>query len=141
MPPPMCTPCAKGKAEQARFSPSITHAKYILGLVHSDLWGPAPVRSVSGHHYIITFTDDKSRWAWAYFLKCKSEAFAAFKEWLVYVEKETGKQLLTFRSDGGGEYFSKEWIQFMKNRGICFEKSSPDTRTKWKGRMSKSHHL
>ena len=126
-PPSMCTSCAIGKAERAKFPPSSGHAKDVLGLVHSDLWGPAPVQSVSGHRYIITFTDDKSRWVWVYFLKRKSEAFAAFKEWLVYVEKETGKQLRNFRSDGGGEFISNAWIQFMKDRGIRFERSSPDT--------------
>ncbi|HXQ35395.1 MAG TPA: hypothetical protein VN843_15360, partial [Anaerolineales bacterium] len=96
-PHPMCASCAIGKATRASFPASTSgHAKHVLGLVHSDLWGPAPVQSVSGHRYIMTFTDDKSRWVWAYFLKRKSEAFTAFKEWLAYVEKETGRHPLIF---------------------------------------------
>ena len=55
-------------------------------------------------------------------MKRKSEAFIA-----AYVEKETGQRLLIFRSDGGGEFISEEWVQFMRDRGIRFEQSSPDT--------------
>jgi hypothetical protein len=126
--PPMCASCAKGKATRVSFPASKSgHAKHILDLVHSDLWGPAPVQSVSGHRYIITFTDDKSHWVWAYYLKRKSEAFTAFKEWLTYVGKETGNRLLILRTDGGGEFIPTEWIQLMKDRGIRFERSSADT--------------
>ena len=47
--PPMCASCAKGKATRASFSASKSrHAEHVLGLVHSDLWGPAPVQTVNG---------------------------------------------------------------------------------------------
>ena len=40
--PPMCPACEKGKATQASFPASKSgHADKVLGLVHSDLWGPA----------------------------------------------------------------------------------------------------
>ena len=48
-------------------------------------------------------------------------------EWLIHVEKETGRKLLMFQSDGGGEYISKGWIQYVKDQGICFEKPSSYT--------------
>jgi hypothetical protein len=85
------TPMAK--SYHASFSaPSSRHTTYMLSLVHSSLWRPAPVLLVSGHHYTMTSINNKSRLVWAFFLKHKSlfKAFAAFKEWLVFVEKETG---------------------------------------------------
>jgi hypothetical protein len=91
------------------------------------LWGPALVQTITGTHYVITFTDDKSCWAWVAFLKCKSDAFAAFKEWLIFAEKQTGFQLYIFCSDNRGEFITKEWRQFMKDRGIHHETTSPDT--------------
>ena len=107
--PPMCASCAKGKATRASFPASKSgHAEHVLGLVHCDLWGPAPVQTVNGTRYVITFTDDKSRWVWVSFLKHKSDAFAAFKEWLTFVEKEMGCKLLIFRTDNSGEFLSKE---------------------------------
>ena len=126
--PPMCPACAKGKATRASFPASKSgHADKVLGLVHSDLWGPAPVQTITGTRYVITFTDDKSRWTWVAFLKHKSDAFAAFKEWLTFVEKQTGQQLLIFRTDNGGEFITKEWKKFLKDRGIRHETTSPDT--------------
>src|ERR1700683_3461217 len=86
--PPICAACAKGKATQASFPASKSgHANKILGLVHSDLWGPALVQTITGTCYVITFTDNKSHWVWVTFLKCKSKAFTVFKEWLIFVEK------------------------------------------------------
>src|SRR5882724_4329012 len=126
--PPMCASCAKGKATRASFPASKSgHANKVLGLVHSDLWGPAPVQTITGTRYVITFTDDKSRWVWVAFLKCKSEAFTAFKEWLIFAEKQTGQQLYIFRSDNGGEFLTKEWRQMLKDRGIRHETTSPYT--------------
>jgi hypothetical protein len=59
-------------------------------------------------------------------LKCKSDAFAAFKEWLTFVEKETGCSLLIF-CNNGGEFLSKEWKKFLKDQGIRHKTTSPDT--------------
>ncbi|KZP32083.1 hypothetical protein FIBSPDRAFT_723455, partial [Athelia psychrophila] len=57
-PPPVCDACLKGKATRASFPASKSgHAKTVLGLVHSDLWGPAPVQTINGTRYIIMFTD------------------------------------------------------------------------------------
>jgi hypothetical protein len=91
------------------------------------LWGPALVQTITGTHYIITFTDDKSHWVWVAFLKHKSEAFTAFKEWLIFAEKQTGQQLCIFRTDNGGEYITKLWRKFMKDQGIHHETTSPHT--------------
>src|SRR6202034_520362 len=126
--PPMCAACAKGKATRASFPAAKSgHADKVLGLVHSDLWGPAPVQTITGTRYVITFTDDKSRWVWVAFLKRKSDAFAAFKEWLIFAEKQTGQQLYIFCTDNGGEFLTKEWRQMLKDRGIHHETTSPDT--------------
>src|SRR6202521_4103980 len=88
--PPMCAACAKGKATRASFPASKSgHADKVLGLVHSDLWGPAPVQTITGTCYVITFTDDKSRWVWIAFLKSISDALPAITEWLLLFEKKS----------------------------------------------------
>src|ERR1700728_1923582 len=114
--PFMCAACAKGKATRALFPASKSgHADKVLGLVHSDLWGPAPVQTITGTSYVITFTDDKSHWVWVTFLKRKSDAFTVFKEWLIFAEKQTGQQLYIFHTDNGGEFLTKEWRQMLKD--------------------------
>lgn len=126
--PPQCDACMKDKATRASFPASKSgHAKSVLDLVHSDLWGPAPVKSISGTCYVLTFTDDKSRWLWVHFLKTKGEAYKAFVKWLAYVEKETGLALCVLRTDNGGEYLSKLWDELLKDRGIRHKLTSPYT--------------
>src|SRR6202521_1697975 len=57
--PPMCAACAKGKATQASLPASKSrHADKVLGLIHSDLWGPAPVQTITGTRYVITNMGD-----------------------------------------------------------------------------------
>jgi hypothetical protein len=44
-------------------------------LVHTDVCGPLNNTSLSGDCYILTFTDDCSRFGWVFFLKKKSVVF------------------------------------------------------------------
>ena len=126
--PPQCNACMKGKATCASFPASKSRwAKSVLGLVHSDLWGPSPVTSIDRTCYMLTLTDDKSQWLWVIFLKSKGEALKAFLDWLVYVEKETGLKLCMICTDNGGEYLSQLWNKFLKECGICHELTLPYT--------------
>ena len=126
--PPLCDACMKGKATHVSFPASKSgQAKSVLDLVHSDLWGPTPVRSIDRTCYVLTFTDDKSWWLWVHFLKSKAEAFQVFVERLTYVERETGKVFCTIQTDNGGEYLLKLWDKFLKGQGIRHELTSPYT--------------
>ncbi|KAF9017828.1 hypothetical protein BDZ89DRAFT_898940, partial [Hymenopellis radicata] len=51
--PPVCDACAQGKLTRAHFPESDSNASEPLDLVHSDLWGKAPVRTIQGHHYYV----------------------------------------------------------------------------------------
>ena len=96
-----------------------------LDLAHSDLWGPSPIRSRGGSYYFISFTDDSSHYSWVRYLRKKSDAFAAFKEWLLEVERQTGQKLWIFRSNNGGEYITTDWERYLKDNGIVHQKSTP----------------
>ena len=74
--------------------------------MHSDVWGLAPVRSLGGSCYYVTFIDDSTRKVWVFFLKNKSEVFATFKKWKPNVENQTGLSVKSLRTDNGGEYDS-----------------------------------
>nr|GEV97066.1 retrovirus-related Pol polyprotein from transposon TNT 1-94 [Tanacetum cinerariifolium] len=84
-----CEACVKGKQYRVKFSTCQHTSKEILKYVHSDLWGPSPVKSQGGCVYFVTFIDDYSRKVWVYFLKTKDEVFGKFKEWKTKVEKWT----------------------------------------------------
>ncbi len=126
--PGICAVCAQGNSKHASFPPRGSDlAKDILDLVHSDLWGPAPIQSLHGYRYLYTFTDDAKHWVWVYFLWRKSEAFEVFKDWLVEQERATGRKLKKYQVNNGGEFITNEWKKFMREHGIHFQTSSPNT--------------
>ena len=60
-------------------------------------------------------------------MKHKSDALELFKEFLMEAECQLGKKLKVLRTNGSGKYFSREFIQYLKDSGIVHEKTNPDT--------------
>ena len=87
----LCEDCIYGKHKRVNLSKFARTSKAEkLQLVHSDVWGPAPVRSLRCSRYYATFIDDSTRKVWVYFLKNKFDVFATFKKWKAEVENQTG---------------------------------------------------
>jgi transposase InsO family protein len=118
---PPCESCILGKHKRTSFPQSSNQAKQHLELVHTDLCGPMQTESIGGSFYFLTFIDDFSRKIWIYFLRHKSETFTKFKEFKAEAEKQSGKFLKVLRSDGGGEYNSREFANFCKSQGIIMQ--------------------
>ena len=95
--------------------------------MHTDVWGPSQVSSLSGSRYYVTFIDDATRTTWIYYILNKSDVFDTFKKWKALVENETGQRLNCLRSDNGGEYCSKEFYRYCSKNGIHREKIVPRT--------------
>ncbi|KAL2254166.1 UNVERIFIED_CONTAM: Retrovirus-related Pol polyprotein from transposon TNT 1-94 [Sesamum indicum] len=123
-----CEHCVFGKQKRVSFlTTGRTPRKEKLELVHTDLWGPAPVSSLGGSTYYMTFVDDSTRKVWVYFLKRKSDAFDTFRRWRALVENETGLQVKCLRSDNGGEYNSEGIKNYCADHGIRMQKIIPGT--------------
>ena len=73
-------------------------------LVHLDLYGASPIKSVNGSKYFILFTDDFAHFTWLYLLNSKDEAFSTFLKFLKMVEVQFDAQIKTLQTDWGGEY-------------------------------------
>ncbi|CAN6718565.1 unnamed protein product [Malus baccata var. baccata] len=50
--------CSEGKFCKLPFSSSVNKSIIPFEVVHSDLWGPAPCKSVDGYRYYVVFIDD-----------------------------------------------------------------------------------
>ncbi len=59
-------------------------------------------------------------------MKKKSDALELFKDFLAKAECQSGKKLKVLCTDGGGKYFSTDFIQFLKSSGIVHEKTNPN---------------
>ena len=120
--------CVQGKLHRCSFPNSgAKRASEPLGLVHSDVCGKINTKSYGGAEYFLTFTDDKTRYAWVYPLKQKSEVFSRFLEWKAVAEKSSGHKLKTLRTDNGGEFTSNEFENYLKSEGVKHELSVPKT--------------
>jgi len=74
----VCSACCMRKSYKLPFSMSTTTYSEPLELVHSEVWGRAPVDSILGFRYYILFMDAYSKYTWVYMMKNKSEAITFF---------------------------------------------------------------
>jgi transposase InsO family protein len=121
----VCNGCAQGKNIKNPFPKRDNKAEGVLELIHSDVCGPMPSSSISGYVYYVSFIDDYSRKTWVYFLKSKDEVFNKFKEFKALIENLSERKIKILRSDNGGEYTSKEFVNFCKDVGIKRELTTP----------------
>ena len=57
-----CTSCHFGKQTKFPFNKSDSFSSTPFDLIHSDIWGPAPVPIEGGSKYFVIFVDDFSRY-------------------------------------------------------------------------------
>src|SRR5438874_11127064 len=98
-----------------------------LERVHTDIWGPSLVLSITGSRYILTLMDDYTRKAWTYFLRRRSDFLTIFKEWRRKVENEFKEKIVSVRCDGAGEYVKNKMKEWTKEAEIALEPIVPYT--------------
>jgi len=76
---------------------------------------------------MLLFIEDATKHAAEYILKYKSEALEKFNKWKALREKESGKQVKRFLSDGGSKYTSKKLAEYRKSERILKETTTPYT--------------
>ncbi|KAK9687549.1 Integrase core domain [Popillia japonica] len=91
-------------------------SKRIGELLHSDICGPMFVSTKDEELYYLTIVDDFSHFCRVYLLKNKAEA----KDYLVECIEElnaSGNRVSRLRTDNGGEYTSKDLMDYCKRNG------------------------
>src|SRR3954463_413342 len=83
-----CEPCLIGKMTKTLFSGTMERATNLLETIHTDVCGPMSVEARGGYRYVLTLTNDLSRYGYVYLMKHKSETFEKFKEFQSEVENQ-----------------------------------------------------
>jgi len=120
-----CETCQFGKQSRNPFPKEAACSKEALELIHSDVCGPMPVNSVGGNRYLVTFTDDYTRYTAVYFMREKSEVLKYFKEFHREAELVTGCKVKCIRSDNGTEYVNSDFNRYLKECGIQRQLTAP----------------
>ena len=117
-----------GKHARTKIPKETTHhSPQILELVHSVVCGPFRTTSLGGSWYFVTFIDDLSTKMWLYFLPNKSQVLTVFQHFVQLMETSIGRTVQTLRTDNGGEYTSKAFVDFCSSKGISRELTPPYT--------------
>lgn len=119
----LCEVCVSSKFTRLPFPISQSRTSNCFELVHSDIWGPAPVQSINGYKYFALFIDDFSRVTWLYLMKLKSDLMSVFTDFHSIVENQFSSKIHVLRSDNGSEYMSNAMQNYLSAHGIMHETS------------------
>ena len=81
----------------------------------------------TGHHYFVTYIDTHSHHLMVKLIKMKDKVFKLMKEYFEQAEAETGEHVNYLHSDGGGEYNSGAFQDYLKSKGIHHEQMNAYT--------------
>ncbi|KAI0494790.1 hypothetical protein KFK09_024933 [Dendrobium nobile] len=121
-----CSSCIASKCHKLVFDNSSNRQTQPLAIIHSDVWGPAPISSNQGFRFYVLFVDDFSRYSWVFPLQYKSDVFHTFVNFKNQIEKLTTNQIKILRTDGGSEYVNASFKQYLQH-GIVHQLSCPYT--------------
>jgi transposase InsO family protein len=86
--------------------------------VHTDLVVPTTTKGLKCEKYFMLLVDDYTRMTAVFFLKNKSESFENFNIYKEMVENEMDSRIKCLRPDNGGEFNSKEFMDYCSSHGI-----------------------
>ena len=91
-----CTSCHFGKQTKLPFNNSDSFSSAPFDLIHSDIWGPAPVPTEEGSRYFVIFVDNFSRYTWIYLLHYRSELMSIYQTFHKMIETQFNRTVKVF---------------------------------------------
>ena len=91
-----CTSCHFGKQIKLSFNKSDSFFSALFDLIHSDIWGLAPVPTKGGSKYFVIFVDDFSRYTWIYLLHHRSELVSIYQTFHKMIETQFNHTVKVF---------------------------------------------
>lgn len=82
-----CDTCILTKIHRVSYPSSSNESDTPFALIHSDVWGPSPISTLSGFRWFVTFVDDCTHMTWLYVMKHKHDVFGIF--WMFHTLVKT----------------------------------------------------
>jgi transposase InsO family protein len=127
-----CIDCIKRKYAKEVKKGEAKRSAGVLEIIHTDICGPFPVKSVNDFDSFIIFTDDFSRYGYIYSIQERSEVLDKFKVFKAEVKNQHNIKIKIVRSDRGGEYYGRHtpygqvpgpFARFLQKNGIVAQYS------------------
>ncbi|XP_052625020.1 uncharacterized protein LOC111912222 [Lactuca sativa] len=122
-----CSGCKLAKFSALPFNKSMSCSTAPFDIIHSDVWGPAPVSTKGGSTYYVSFIDDYTRYTWVYLMKHRSDLFDIYSNFRALVKTQHSAVIQCFRCDLRGEYTSNDFTQLLASDGTIHQSSCTDT--------------
>lgn len=116
-----CGPCVRWKMTRAPFPTSQTTVAGALDLIHTDVCGPMPVATPSGHCFQVVVIDDMTKYKAVDPVKTKGQASDVVMDVVSLWERQLGRKAQVVRKDGGKEYEGKSFDTWRSSKGIVFQ--------------------
>jgi len=110
-------------------------------MIHSDVWGPCSVTSLSGFKWFVTFIDCHTRMTWIYMLRGKHEVFRCFQDFHNLVVNQFNAKIRIIRTDNGKEYMNNDFVAYLSSHGIIHQTTCPNTPSQNGVAERKNRHL
>ncbi|XP_059632903.1 eIF-2-alpha kinase GCN2 isoform X3 [Cornus florida] len=122
-----CENCFLSKSHRTTYSPKPYQTSKPFYLIHSDVWGPSRITTLSGKKWFVTFIDDHTRLCWVYIMNEKSEVEKLFKDFYMMIENQFQTKIGILHTDNGTEYFNEVLGSFLTEKGIFHQSTCVDT--------------
>ncbi|KAM1740938.1 hypothetical protein ACFX12_011118 [Malus domestica] len=116
-----CEICILAKSYRVSYPLRLNKSFVPFMVVHSDVWGPARILTISGFRWFVTFIDDCTRMTWVFPMKLKSEVPTKFNIFHQYIATQFDKKIQTLRSDNGGEYVNHAPHNYLQEHDIVHQ--------------------
>lgn len=124
----ICESCVIGRQTRESFIKDKTfRSKRPLEIVHTDVCGPISTPTYDGYRYFVSFIDDFTHFVVVYLIRTKCEVLQKFKEYEAMATAHLSYRIAKLRSDNGSEYYSKEFVNFCRDKGIQMIATVPYT--------------
>ncbi|CAL5421419.1 unnamed protein product [Camellia sinensis] len=117
-----CESCIFAKFHRYTYLPKHYQASKPFYLIHSDVWGPSKITTLSGKRWFVTFINDHTRLCWIYLMNKKSDVKTLFTNFYNMIETN-----FYLHSDNGTEYFNEQLGEFLAKKGIFHQSTCRDT--------------
>ena len=125
--PDLCKGCVLGKNHRHSFdTPPFRKPSSTPGyLIHVDICGPMAHVSLGGALYYLLFKDDFSGYWYIFCIAEKTDALRCLQDVYHEIFRENGNHLQIFRTDGSGEFTSKNFEAYLSQQGIRHKITAP----------------
>ena len=122
-------PCVLAKQHKTPSRSPISSVDRPFYRIHMDVLGgkQSLPRTVGGHKYAQTITNQDTRHRWVDFLKKKSEALTCLKNFVIYIKIQFKLDVRIIRSNNEDKYDSDKTREWMRSMGIIQELTMPDS--------------